>query len=295
MSASPTLTSPRQVVFLLASGLRIAADAYGDPGAPPVLFLHGGGQTRHAWGGTAEALAREGYLAITMDHRGHGESDWHPQGEYDVGGFVEDLRGVVARLGRPPILVGASLGGITSLLAETAKPESICCALVLVDVTHRLELEGVKKILSFMAARPEGFASPEEAADFVAAYLPHRPRPKDVRGLTKNLRRGDDGRYRWHWDPKLMKLWNPERFDPELGRKIVAERLEAAARLKVPTLLVRGRMSDVVSESSARELLAVVPHAEYVDLAGAGHMVAGDRNDAFTEAILAFVRKVTPT
>ena len=142
-----------------------------------------------------------------------------------------------------------------------------------------------------MGARPEGFASAEDAADFIAEYLPHRPRPKDVSGLAKNLRRGEDGRYRWHWDPELMRTWDAARFDPVEGVRIVGERLEAVRRLRVPLLLVRGRTSDVVSESSARELLAAAPHAEYVDLAGAGHMVAGDRNDAFTEAVVGFVKR----
>jgi len=287
----PAYAPPRRLSFDVASGVRIAADAYGDPSAPPVLFLHGGGQTRHAWGGTAQALGDAGFYAVTMDHRGHGESDWHPRGEYGVDGFVHDMVGVVAELGRPPILVGASLGGIAALLGEARSPQPISRGIVLVDVTHRLELEGVKRILGFMAARPEGFASPEEAADFVAAYLPHRPRPKDVTGLAKNLRVGADGRYRWHWDPQLMQLWNPARFDPEEGRRVVADRLDALRRLRVPLLLVRGRMSDVVSESSARELLEACPGAEYVNLADAGHMVAGDRNDAFTGAVRDFVQR----
>lgn len=282
--------SPTRLTFDI-EGLRIAADAYGDPHAPPVLFLHGGGQTRHAWGGTAQALGDAGFYAVTMDHRGHGESDWHPRGEYGVDGFAHDMVGVVTALGRKPILVGASLGGIAALLGEARAPAPISRGIVLVDVTHRLELEGVKRILGFMAARPDGFASLDEVADFVAAYLPHRPRPKDVNGLAKNLRKGDDGRYRWHWDPALMNLWDPKRFDPEEGKRIVRERLEAIRHLRVPLMLVRGRMSDVVSESSARELLEALPSAEYVDLADAGHMVAGDRNDAFTDAVKGFVTR----
>ena len=282
---------PRGITFDLPSGLRVAADAYGDPGAPPVLFLHGGGQTRHAWGGTAAALAKAGFYAVTMDHRGHGESDWHPDGDYSVAGFAHDLREVAHLLGRLPIVVGASLGGIAALYAEAEAKEPMCRGIVLVDVTHRLELEGVKRILGFMTARPEGFASPDEAADFVAAYLPHRPRPKDVTGLAKNLRKGDDGRYRWHWDPRLMETWDPKRFDPVEGKRLVGERLDAARRLRVPLLIVRGRVSDVVSDESAKELLAAAPGAEYIDLAGAGHMVAGDRNDAFTGAVLDFVKR----
>jgi pimeloyl-ACP methyl ester carboxylesterase len=268
--------------------MKLVADAYGDPSAPPVVFLHGGGQTRHAWGGTAGAVAEAGFFAVTLDHRGHGESDWDPAGHYRVDAFVADLRGVTARLPARPFLVGASLGGITALMAEGTSPEPASRGIVLVDVTPRLEPRGVLRILAFMSARPDGFASLDEAADVIAEYLPHRPRPKDLAGLEKNLRLGADGRYRWHWDPKLMETWNPERYDAEGGRRAVEAHLAAARRLRVPVLLVRGRSSDVVSEEVAREFLSVVPHAEYVDLA-AGHMVAGDRNDAFTGAVLDFL------
>jgi pimeloyl-ACP methyl ester carboxylesterase len=284
------MPDPRRLTFRLASGIGLAADAYGDPSATPVLFLHGGGQTRHAWGGTAAAVAAAGLHAISLDLRGHGESDHAPDGDYQVEAFVDDLRGVLAQLPERPFLVGASLGGITSMMTEGLAPEPVSRGVVLVDVTPRLEIVGVQRILGFMAARPEGFASLEEAADVIAEYLPHRARPKDLRGLEKNLRLGPDGRYRWHWDPRLMETWNPARFDPVEGQRILEERLSVARRLRVPVLLVRGRMSDVVSEEGAREFLALVPHAEYVDLA-TGHMVAGDRNDAFTGAVLAFLRK----
>ena len=172
----------------------------------------------------------------------------------------------------------------------------MCRAIVLVDITPRLEVEGVRRIIGFMAARPAGFASLEEAADFVAAYLPHRPRPRDTSGLAKNLRLGDDGRYRWHWDPRLMSRWNPSGSEVIVeiaeAERIMAERTEAARHLTVPVLLVRGRASDVVSEACAREFLELVPHAEYVDLEAAGHMVAGDKNDVFTGAVIDFVRRV---
>jgi pimeloyl-ACP methyl ester carboxylesterase len=293
----------RRLEFRLDTGLTLVADAYGDPGAVPVLFLHGGGQTRHAWGGTARAVSEAGFHAITLDHRGHGESDWDPEGDYRLEAFVADLRGVLAALGRPgaprssagpPYLVGASLGGLTAMLAEGTSHAPISRGVVMVDVTPRLEHRGVARILEFMAARPLGFASLEEVADAIAGYLPHRERPKDLAGLGKNLRRGADGRYRWHWDPKLMEIWNVEHVDPEEVERATRERLAAARGLRVPVLLVRGRMSDVVSEEVAREFLALVAHAEYVDLA-AGHMVAGDKNDAFTDAVVSFLRRAPDT
>ncbi|MGB7478063.1 MAG: alpha/beta hydrolase [Polyangiales bacterium] len=274
--------------FELPNGMSIAADAYGDPSHQPVLFLHGGGQTRHAWGNSAELLAQHGFYTICMDHRGHGESSWARLGEYRVYHFAEDLQHVIAQLDQKPILVGASLGGIASLLAETEQEESVAKAVILVDVTPRLETDGVARIIGFMKEGTSGFDSLEEVADSIAAYLPHRKRPKDLSGLAKNLRRGEDGRYYWHWDPNMLKTWEPGRYTEENDRKL-KERLQEVRNLDVPTLLIRGRQSDLVSTETAAEFLGMVPHAEYVDLADAHHMVAGDRNDAFTDSVKEFL------
>jgi len=267
--------------------LVIAGDAYGDPAAPAVLLLHGGGQTRHAWGGTAAALARAGRHAVSIDLRGHGDSGWDPDADYSVDAFARDLCAVARQLPAKPAVVGASLGGLAALVAEGEMPDRPASAVVLVDIAPRVEPVGVTRIIEFMRAAPDGFSSLEEAADAVASYVPHRPRPRDLNGLKKNLRLGLDGRYRWHWDPRFMH------GDRRVGATQNPERLEAAARgLRVPTLLVRGRQSDVVSPDGARAFLDVVPHARYVDVSGAGHMVAGDRNDPFTAAVVRFLADV---
>lgn|SRR5690606_4927044 len=284
--------SPMSGFFELKSGLRIAYDEYGPSHGKPVLFLHGGGQTRHAWGGAAAALAAEGYRAYTMDHRGHGQSSWDPEGQYQVDRFADDLEEILLRHVEKPILVGASLGGIAALLAQHRhESDPICRGIVLVDVTPRMNRDGVMRVLDFMHQRPEGFGSLEEVADAVAAYLPHRKRPRNLDGLEKNLRRREDGRYVWHWDPKLLDIWSADTASGRQQGHIVRARLEAAARTGVPMMLIRGRLSDVVSEENARELLEIAPHTEYVDLEGAAHMVAGDRNDAFARSVLDFVRR----
>jgi len=264
--------------------LRLAGDAYGDPSARPVLLLHGGGQTRHAWGGTAAALAAQGRHAVSIDLRGHGDSGWDPGADYSVDAFARDLSAVARQLESKPAVVGASLGGLAALIAQGEHAEPPASAVVLVDIAPRVDPAGVERIIGFMTGYPDGFATLEEAADAVAGYVPHRPRPRDLNGLRKNLRLGADGRYRWHWDPRFMHG----------GRRPTATqdpaRLEAAARaIRVPTLLVRGRLSDVVSEDGARAFLDLVPHARYVDVSGAGHMVAGDRNDPFTAAVVEFL------
>ena len=280
---------PRPIELRGHDGLVLRGDAFGSPDAWPVLLLHGGGQTRHSWSGTARRLAREGWHAIALDLRGHGESDWSPAGAYDLDDFVRDLVAVARSLPRRPVVVGASLGGMAALCAEGESQAALLAAVVLVDVTPRLEPRGVIRIISFMTDRPEGFGSLEEAADAVAAYREHRARPSDLAGLAKNLRRGDDGRWRWHWDPSFLSR------DRHPGNTLTPERLLDAARgLRVPTLLVRGKLSDVVSLEGAAEFQKAAPHAHFADVSGAGHMVAGDRNDQFTEAVIEFLRRDVP-
>jgi non-heme chloroperoxidase len=266
--------------------VRIVADAFGDPQAPPVVLLPGGGQTRHAWGDTARVLGEHGRYALSCDLRGHGDSEWPPDADYSTEAFVGDLEAVVRALGRAPAIVGASLGGITGLLGIGESEVRVASALVLVDVAPRTEVEGITRIVDFMMGNLDGFGSLEEAADAVASYVPHRPRPPSLEGLRKNLRLGEDGRYRWHWDPRFMTS------DRRPMATRTPERLEnAARRLRVPTLLVRGRMSDVVSLDGARHFLELVPHARFVDVSGAGHMVAGDENDVFTDAVVRFLEE----
>jgi len=274
-----------------SGGLQLIADAAGPPGGPPVLLMHGGGQTRHAWRVALTELGAQGWRAIALDARGHGDSGWAADGDYGTDRLCDDLRAVVRALDAKPVLVGASLGGNVALVTEGETPGT-ARALVLVDVVPQLESEGIQRIIDFMTARPDGFADLEEAADAVAAYNPTRRRPRDPQGLAKNLRRGADGRWRWHWDPRFMALKSAQR---QARVREIRERMSAAAaRVRVPTLLVRGAQSDVVSAEGVEALRALMPHLETTDVQDAGHMVAGDRNDQFTLAVLNFLRRHAP-
>ena len=273
------------------AGLRLAGEAYGNEGDPPVVLLHGGGQTRHAWRTSARSLAEHGWQTHAIDLRGHGDSDWAPDGDYTIDAFAADLRAVATSFDQAPVVVGASLGGLTSLIAnaETEPANSLLAGIVLVDVAPRIERDGVNRIGDFMTAHLDGFASLEDVADAVAVYNPHRPRPTDLSGLAKNVRQRDDGRWYWHWDPTFV-LGKFGSVDETRASMLDSTRLQDAARsLTIPTLLVRGRMSDLLSEEGAQELLDLVPQARLVDVAGAGHMVAGDRNDIFNDAVAGFL------
>ena len=285
---------PRPTLRLAGDGLTLAADAYGPEDGPPVLLWHGGGQTRHAWGGSARLLGDKGWRATTVDLRGHGDSDWAgAPGGYTLDAFAADVRAVAALQSRPPVLIGASLGGLASLtaIAEAPGGATVASGLVLVDVAPRLEQRGIERIAEFMLGNLDGFADLDQVADAVAAYNPHRPRPKDLSGLRKNVRLREDGRWYWHWNPAFL-MGGAEDETRSVRNE---DRLEDAARaVTVPALLVRGRQSDVLSAEGARETLELMPQARYVDVGGAGHMVAGDRNDAFNDALVEFLQREMP-
>lgn len=274
---------PRIVRFEGFEGIHLVADVWGD--GWPVLLMHGGGQTRYAWGSTARVLAENGWKAVSLDLRGHGESEWAMNGDYSFTAFGADCIAVTDQLGKPPVLVGASLGGISAILAEGASDRVVSSALVLVDITHRTNPRGVERIKEFMRSGLAGFATLEEAAEAIAAYAPHRPKRVNPAGLMKVLRLRRDGRWYWHWDPKFFDVRRTE--VPAADYQPLLE--FALSNIRVPTLLVTGKLSDVVTEEGVQDFLAKVPTAKKVDISGAAHMVAGDQNDAFSSAVVDFL------
>jgi pimeloyl-ACP methyl ester carboxylesterase len=253
-------------------------------GRPTVLMLHGGGQNRFSWKNTGQILADAGFHVVAMDSRGHGDSDRSPTANYSVETLCSDTLQVLYQIGRPVALIGASMGGLTGILAAHEAGPELVTKLVLVDVVPRFEKNGSARIRDFMFGNVNGFDSLEDAADAVAAYLPHRPKPRSPEGLKKNLRLRD-GRWYWHWDPAF--LTKPQ--DDPFARMDMLE--QAAINLEIPILLVRGKLSDVVSAEGVEDFLAKVPGAEFVELAEAGHTAAGDDNDAFSEVVVRFVNQ----
>lgn len=289
MVVNPSPVHSSRASLAAFDGLALATQHWRGERSPALLFAHGFGQTRHAWNGTARTLAAQGFDATTFDARGHGESAHMPRGDYHMEQFVADLLTVAAGAGspdgRPPVLVGASMGGLLGLVAagEAGEGRAPFSALILVDITPRWETAGVERILGFMRAHPHGFANYDEAASAIEAYLPHRRERKTEAQLKPLLRQDADGRLRWHWDPALLDglVAESERYQPRL--------FAAAAQVKVPVLLLSGTRSDVVSSHTVDEFLRLVPHARHVAMADATHMVAGDANDAFTREIATFM------
>ncbi|MBX7433451.1 alpha/beta hydrolase [Mycobacterium sp. Y57] len=288
---SKTRSEPKTTMFRGADDdLALVADEWNDPAAtvgfdesrPSVLMLHGGGQNRFSWKKTGQVLAARGLHVVALDSRGHGDSDRSPDATYTVEALCADTLRVIDQIGRPVVLIGASMGGLTGILAARQAGPDRVVRLVLVDVVPRYEKDGSARIREFMFSHVHGFDSLEQAADAVAAYLPHRTRPRSAEGLKKNLRHRN-GRWYWHWDPAFLTKPNEDPF-------VRVEQLEQAAmELQVPILLIRGKLSDVVSEEAVADFLEKVPGAEFVELSGAGHTAAGDDNDAFSDAVVQFV------
>jgi non-heme chloroperoxidase len=266
-----------------SSGLRLVGDRWPAAARGPVVLLHGGGQTRHSWRRTAERLAAAGWEVISYDARGHGDSDWDPAQDYTLDAFVGDLVVVTDVLQKPPILVGASLGGMTALIAAAEHP-GLACGLVLVDVVVEIDRAGRKRIIDFLTAHADGFASLDEVADAIAAYNPVRRRARNLDGLRKNVRRRSDDRWYWHWDPAFVAIGDEpqRRVDPQRLRR-------AALSLSIPTLLVRGGQSDVVTDAGLADMVTLMPAARTVVVPVAGHMVAGDDTDVFVAGLEDFL------
>lgn len=282
---SATDSEPQTVKFRGSDDIALVADEWNrgvESERPSILLLHGGGQNRYSWKQTAHILAGLGLHVVALDSRGHGDSDRAPDANYTVDSLCSDTLQVVEQIERPVALIGASMGGMTGMLvARAAGPEKVA-KLVLVDVVPRYEKDGSARIRNFMSSGADGFESLDEAADAVAAYLPHRTRSRNPEGLKKNLR-FRDGRWFWHWDPAFLTAPIDDRFVRE-------ETLEQAVMgLTIPILLIRGRLSDVVSNAGVNDFLQKVPRAEFVELSAAGHTAAGDDNDAFSEAVVQFV------
>lgn len=280
------MTAPSTEEFRGADGLTLVADQWtpdgSDPERPTILMLHGGGQNRFSWKNTGQLLAQRGFHVVALDARGHGDSDRAPAGEYTINALTRDVLEVLGQIGRTVVLIGASMGGLTGIrVAHQAGPQSVT-RLVLVDVVPRFEGEGSHRIRDFMARHVHGFETLEHAADAIADYLPHRRRPQSTDGLKKNLRYRD-GRWHWHWDPAFVTATGDDPF-------VDVDQLEdEAIALRISILLIRGKLSDVVSPEGVDDFLAKVPHTQFVELSGAGHTAAGDDNDAFSEAIIAFL------
>lgn len=259
-------------------GLALAGEAFGDPAAPPVLFFHGGGQSRNAWLGSARAVAKADYYGIAFDLRGHGESDWAADGDYLLDAFARDIERLMGQFKRPVALVGASRGGQAALVAGSRHPGQVRL-IMLADVAPLMPDSGVDGVRAFFAEGEAGFVSLDAAADSLAVHL-NQPRLRDAGRLARSMRQDADGRWHWRWDPATgnMAFLNP----PSEGEAVLA----AAARVSSPIVLVRAELSHLVTDEGIGRFQQLAPQLEVITAKGVGHMFTADRNDAFAAQLL---------
>ncbi|WP_193314612.1 alpha/beta fold hydrolase [Georgenia ruanii] len=267
---------------LRTAGPVLAVECMGSPAGRPVLLLPGGGQAKHSWADAAAVLAEAGYWAWSLDLRGHGDSEWAVDGNYTFEAHARDIASVVDQLPRPPVLVGASLGGLVSLLVAGEFRTSVA-ALVMVDAVPEVPAEAVSRIQQFMHEGRDGFATLDEVAHSVQSYRPDRSGSRDLERLRRNLRQREDGRWVWHWDPEYIAV------DRTQTSSDIERFYRAAARLTVPSLLLRGETSDVVEVDAARALLDAAPAMEYAEIAGVGHVVTAGNNGQYAPRLLDFL------
>jgi pimeloyl-ACP methyl ester carboxylesterase len=268
--------------FTIVEGRQVHYLEWGSSAAPPVVCLHGGGQTAYMWEELGAALAPT-HHAFAPDLPGHGDTD--PVDEMDRRSLAATIPPLLDEFGiERAAFVGASLGGIVSLTLAADRP-GLVAAIALIDIGHRLEDEGVNRIIDFMT-KHESFASPEEAAVEVAEYLPHR-RQVNADNLRRNLRELPDGR--WVWKHMFARRLRGAQAPVGGWRELVAGMGDEAMTLTCPVLVLRGAASDVLSNEGAEEIASLIPDARLATVGSAGHHAAGDNPETTVDLVRSFL------
>lgn len=262
-----------------ANGLKFHGLDWGHEGNTPMICLHGGGQQAHTWDFVSLAF-RDDFHVRAIELRGHGDSDWPTDKDYRISSLASDVHGIATEQLElePFVLVGLSMGGMTTLNYASRWPETLK-AIVVVDVAIELESDGVNNLMQFMSG-PESFDDFEALVDRVLEFNPRRPRHHLQASLKHNLRQQEDGSWTWKYD-NIFRTG-------ELSRDAIwhrEEMIEQAKNIPVPMLLVRGADSDIMSTEGAQYLVDLVPNGEMAVVPDAGHSVMGDNPPAFEKTI----------
>ncbi len=264
-----------------ANRLKFHYVEWGSPNALPLLCLHGITQTAHSWDEVAEALSSD-YRVICLDQRGHGDSDWAPNGEYNRQGMATDVEALTDALGLSRFLLcGMSMGGINSITFTARHPQKVT-ALVIVDVSPEIKTEGVQNIRSFIQASDE-LDSFEAFVERAHQFNPRRSLDNIRSRLSHNLKQLPNGKWTWKYDKALR---SGERSFNASG---LLDLWDDVAKIRCPTLILKGAESDILSSEGAEKLRAAIPESRLVVIPGAGHSVMGDNPQAFVEATRAFL------
>lgn len=269
-----------------AGDIKLHYQEWGSESAPVILMLHGFGLSGHMFDEFAER-AQSRYRLIALDQRGHGDSEWAKDGDYSRDAFVRDLEHVRDALGLDRfVLMGHSMGGLNAV-AYTAKHPEHVRALILVDVGPEASREGVDNIRRFVQGPDE--LEFEEFVQLAHRFNPRRSLENIRQRMRHRLRQTESGKWTWKFDKRFRDPNAPLRIGSDLSNDQVWQLFRS---INVPTLLVRGAESDVLTQEVAERTVREMPKARLVVVPGAGHSVPGDNPDAFTEAVLAFLDEV---
>ena len=275
--------------FVLVDGRQVHYLEWGHAGRPGVVCLHGGGQTAYMFEDLGAALAPR-YHVLAYDFPDHGDSDALEGGDLDRKVLAATAPPLCAEFGiDAAVFVGGSTGGVASMTLAAGQPELVA-GLVVIDVGHKVEAEGVLRIAAFMAEH-ESFATLEEAAEAIAAYLPNRT--VQAPRLTRNLRQRGDGRWVWkHGLGRMIRDRGGLHLAQEGAMNMFVGLADDLQRLRCPTLILRGAASDVLSEEGATEIVGLIPGARFARVAGAGHLAAGDNPESFVNLVRGFLGEI---
>jgi esterase len=246
----------------------------------PILFLHGGGINAHTWDCVAVML-RDRFRCVALDQRGHGDSEWSPVVDYRIATQVGDIEGFVAALGlERPIVVGQSMGGLNSI-AYATRPSDRMRAMVIVDVAPEISAAGAERIRDF-ASTPE-LESPQVFLERAVKFNPLRDPAVLRRSLYYNLRETPAGKWTLKHDQR--------RRSDDAMRSFTEDRVRLASevsKIKCPALLVRGALSDVLTDEAAEKFAHSLPNGRWVRVENSGHNVQGDNPRGLLDAMTAF-------
>jgi pimeloyl-ACP methyl ester carboxylesterase len=249
--------------------------------APTLLLLHGYTGHARSWDHFAAAMT-DRYRVLALDQRGHGQTDWAPPDRYDTSEMITDVEAFVAALGLERFtLLGLSMGGLVAIGYAGKRPRELA-KLVIVDIAPEIDVEGLERIRAGVV-RSDVFGSVDEAFARAREDNPIPPPEHQRYRIAYSLMRREDGKYTYRYDRALRDPNNPRQGIPaEEGWTMVAN-------INVPTLLVRGELSDILSRATAEKMCTSIPDCRLVEIAGSSHPVPLDKPDEFLEAARTFL------
>ena len=260
-------------------GIKLSYLDWGNKSKQTMLLLHGRTNSAHTWDFTSLAFHSD-YHVIALNQRGHGDSDWNKDGDYSLDTNIPDIEGFVKKLGLENIvLIGHSMGARNSMVFASRNPKLVS-KLVLVDMAPETERDEIDTIAGWRRL-PEMADTFEEFIDAALAINSRRTREQLKGSLSHQLRLYPDGKWSWKWDQVLRRAdtngWGPD---------VLWEHVE---KIKMPTILILGGESNLISPITARKMASKIQNFRYEYVEGAGHQVPGDRPAGFQEIVRTFL------